>query len=123
LSVSAGQSEDCSGDGFEREKRQLKQFNRVQMMKDAEGRTIHPLISAGKTVVPPGCANPADVGLAAPNTCGSDREKMEKNCPEPRARIGCHFTVTVITVVRPDSTPRIGFPEYDFDRRQHNNLQ
>jgi hypothetical protein len=31
--------------------------NRVTMLKDAQGRTIRPLISAGKTIVPPGYAS------------------------------------------------------------------
>jgi hypothetical protein len=37
--------------------------NRIQMMGQAQGRTIQPLISAGKTEVPPGCAEAMRPGM------------------------------------------------------------
>jgi hypothetical protein len=56
--------------------------NRVEMMRKAEGDTIQPLISAGKTQVPPGYA----AGLKTPPTWNEQIDAVLEEFVERRGR-------------------------------------
>jgi hypothetical protein len=56
--------------------------NRVKMMEQAEGRTIQPLISAGKTEVPPGYAE----AMRTPGTWNEQLDEILVQMVDERGR-------------------------------------